>query len=284
MKSKIHRPRLSLRTALGAVAILAVTLALLDAWLLAPYRAEQHAAAALMQLGGKVVLVDAALVDAAPRWLRGYVGEDLLTMRVAASIDLSHSRVTDADLVHLLAFRHFGQLNLSDTLVSDAGLVHLRRVVDGRFFDLSRTRVTDVSVLFSNKSWEHPLGLKLSGNRIARLFPFERQWCPLQVLDLSQTNADDGTLESLPDGLVNLSSLDLSGTDVSDRGLASLLRMEGLTRLDLTDTRVTAEGITRLKLRWRGTRPLTVLTGTLKGVGSGSKNPPPRGRSGISAQ
>src|SRR5262249_10314703 len=128
MKSKIHRPRLSLRTALGAVAILAMTLALLDAWLLAPYRAEQHAAAALMQLGGKVVLVDAA-----PRWFRSYVGEDLLTMRVAASIDLSHSRVTDADLVHLLAFRHFGQLNLSDTLVSDAGLVHLRRVVDGRF-------------------------------------------------------------------------------------------------------------------------------------------------------
>src|SRR5262245_38968292 len=128
MTANTRRLRFGLRTALGAVAIFAATFALLDAWLLAPYRAEQHAADALMRLGSKVVLVDHA-----PRWLRGYVGEDVLNMRVAASIDLSYSRVTDADLVHLLAFRHFGQLNLSDTAVSDAGLAHLRKVVAYRF-------------------------------------------------------------------------------------------------------------------------------------------------------
>jgi hypothetical protein len=279
MKAKTLRFRFGLRTALGAVAMFAVTLALLDAWLLAPYRAEQHAATTLMQRGGQVVLVDYA-----PRWLRGYVGEDVLNMRVAASIDLSHSRVTDADLVHVLAFRHFGQLNLSDTAVGDAGLVHLRKVVAGRFFDLSRTRVTDVSILFGDESREHPLGLKLAGNRIARLFPFERQWCPLQELDLSHTNTDDGTLETLPDGLVNLSSLDLSGTDVSDDGLVFLSRLEGLTRLNLTDTRVTAEGVARLKSRWRGTRPLMVLTGTMRGTGSAPKGPSDRGSSGISVR
>jgi hypothetical protein len=44
-----------------------------------------------------------------------------------------------------------------------------------------------------------------------------------------------------------LSSLDLSATDVSDASLMSLLRMEGLTKLNLTDTRITAEGVARQK-------------------------------------
>ena len=57
-----------------------MTIALLNAWLLAPYEAEQHAAVALRRLGGKVVMVDQA-----PRWLRSYVGEDIFNMEVATS-------------------------------------------------------------------------------------------------------------------------------------------------------------------------------------------------------
>ncbi len=68
-KAKRRRLQFGLGTVLVTVAVVAVTVTLLNAWLLAPYRAEQHAAAALTQLGGKVVLVDAA-----PRWLRSYVG------------------------------------------------------------------------------------------------------------------------------------------------------------------------------------------------------------------
>ena len=268
-----RRFRVGLRTVLWSIAALAVALSLLDFWFRAPYRAEQRAAAALTRLGGNVLMVDTA-----PRWLRQYVGVDRFDMRVAAVIDLSHSRVTDADLVHLRAFQHFGQLNLSDTEVSDAGLDHLREVVAYRFIDLSRTRVTNPSVLFGNNSLDHPAGLKLSGNRFAQglVLPTRRQWCPLQELDLSQTNLDDQMLESLPDGLVNLSSLDLSGTEVSDLRVLMLLRFEGLTKLDLRDTKVTAEGVARLKANWRGTRPLTVLTGSKSGtrqVPSGARPP-----------
>src|SRR5262245_5273933 len=100
LKARPHRLRFGLRAGLGGVAACAVGLALLDAWLLAPYRAERRAAAALTRLGGRVFLVDAA-----PRWLRGYVGAGVLDMSVAAAVDLSRSRVTDADLAHLRAFR-----------------------------------------------------------------------------------------------------------------------------------------------------------------------------------
>ena len=83
------------------VAVFAVAIAGLNAWLLAPYQAERHAAAALRQLGGKVVMVDERHGGSGP-----YVGKDIFNMEVATFADLSHTRVTDADLVHFLAFRH----------------------------------------------------------------------------------------------------------------------------------------------------------------------------------
>jgi hypothetical protein len=279
IKAKPRWLQFGLGTVLGTVAVFAVTIAWLNARLLAPYQAEQHAAAALTRLGGKVVMVDHA-----PRWLRYFVGKVIFNMKVAAVVDLSHSRVTDSDLVYLPAFHYCGDINLSDTRVSNAGLTHLSKMAGGRWLDLSRTRVTDVSVLFSGISVDHPSRLNLSGNRIARVEMPQRRWSPLRDLDLSDTDADDRTLESLSDGLVNLSNLDLCGTNVSDDGLLSLLRMEGLTRLNLMDTKVTAAGVAGLKSRWRYGRPLTILTGTRKKAGGAPKNASPQGTSGISAR
>jgi hypothetical protein len=238
-KAKPRWLQFGLGTVLGTVAVFAVTVALLNAWFLAPYQAERQAAAALTRFGGKILMVDHA-----PRWFRYLVSKDIFRMDVASLADLSHSRVTDSDLVYLLAFRHCGQINLSDT---------------------------------------QPSSLNLSGNRVARLEMPRLRWSPLLELNLSDTDADDGTLASLPDGLVNLSDLNLCGTNVSDDGLLSLLRMEGLVKLNLIDTRVTAAGVARLKSRWRYSRPLSILTGTRKKAGGTPKNPSPQGTSGTSA-
>ena len=258
-KPKSRRLRFGLRAGLGGIAVVAVILGALDYWFRAPYRAEQRAAEALTRLGGNILLVDEA-----PRWLQNPVGRSLFDMRTAAVIDLSHSRVTDADLVHLRAFRHFGGISLADTAITNAGLEHLRAVVANRFVDLSRTRITDTSTLFGNSALDQISGLKLSGNRVkSGTVLFTRpQWCPLQELDLSGTDADDQTVESLPEGLVNLTKLDLSGTDLTDTGLFTLIRFEGLTNLDVTNTKVTPEGVARLKAYWKGSRPLTVATKT----------------------
>ena len=259
---KTRRLRFSLRAGLGTIAVFAVLFAMLDYWLLAPYRGEQRAAAALVQLGGKVLLVEES-----QGWIRRYAGPDIFDTRVAAVIDLSHSRITDRDLVHLRAFHHFGQISLADTEISNAGLEHLRDVVAGRFVDLSRTRVTDVSSLFGNRRFDHPLGLKLSGNRIARgafHFPEPKLGCPLQDLDLSDTDVSDQTLAELPDAMRSLFKLDLSGTNVTDAGLEHLLRLEGLTTLGLGRTKVTPEGVARLKARWKGPGPLSITTGNAR--------------------
>jgi hypothetical protein len=261
---KSPRMRFRMRTAIVAIALCALALALLDLWLRAPYRAEQHAAAALQRRGGKIVMVDSA-----PRWLRNYVRSDFLNMNVAAIIHLSQSRVRDEDLIHLHAFQHFGVLDLSDTKISQAGLKHLRSVIAYRTVDLSRTGVTDTTSLYGKSALEYPSVLKLSGNHILRIFPSVPTWNPIQELDLSQTNADDNLLASLPIGLVNLRNLDLSGTRVTDRGLDSLKHLDGLMILNLTNTKVTPAAVDRLHAGWPGRNALKIVTGPMKAAGAG---------------
>ncbi len=271
-----ERPRLQLglRSILGMVAVFAGATALLRTWLVAPYQAEQRAATALTRLGGKIVMVDAA-----PPWLRSYVGKGLLNMDVAAVVDISRSRVTDNDLVYLQDFHHCGQINLSDTQISNAGLPHLSKAAGERWLDLSRTRITDVSALFGGGVQTIPAGLKLSGNRIARLDVPRKVWVPLWELDLSDTDVDDGTLASLSDSLPGLASLNLCGTNVSDEGLLSLASKEVLSKLNLMDTRVTPTGVARLKALRRSKAPFTILTGTRNKAGVAPTPGPPRGSS-----
>ncbi len=106
--------------------------------------------------------------------------------------------------------------------------------------------------------------MRLSGNRVAagRIFPERLNvLCPLQELDLSETDADDATLAAFPTGLM-VRKLDLSGTQVTDAGLDSLSKLKNLTWLDLTGTKVTPQGVARLKARWKGGTPLVVSTGS----------------------
>lgn len=83
-----------------------------------------------------------------------------------------------------------------------------------------------------------------------------RQYCPSQDLDLRHTDADNGTLESLPDGLGNLTALELSVTAVRDEGPNSLSRPENVSTLDPRATRATAA----VGHRGRTVCPCTVST------------------------
>jgi Leucine Rich repeat len=256
IKPKLRRRQISLTAVMGMIAVCALVLGVFHAFrarLIAPYQAEQRAAAALRRLGGTIVMGDAA-----PKWLRPIISKEMLNMGFVEIIVLSHTQVSDADLMHLKSLRYCLDLNLSDTQISNAGLDQVGGTVHQRL-DLSRTRVTDVSRLPG-----FPATVRLSGNRIARVEFGPGRWGPLQTLDLSDTDVDDRTLAALPDHLHNLADLDLSGTRVSDDGVMSLLKVNGLRKLNLADTQVTAAGLARLKSQWRHPWPLTVVTGTRK--------------------
>jgi hypothetical protein len=62
------------------------------------------------------------------------------------SVDLSRSKVTDADLAHLSVMTKLESLSLFDTTVGDAGLEHLKGLTKLNFLLLKQTNVTDAGV------------------------------------------------------------------------------------------------------------------------------------------
>jgi hypothetical protein len=89
---------------------------------------EGRAAAAVERLGGKVKFVGK--------------GAD----RAAVEVDLSRTRVADADLGKLHPFTHLESLNLSGTAITDAGLVALRDFGSLKKLNLNLTKISDAGL------------------------------------------------------------------------------------------------------------------------------------------
>ena len=61
-------------------------------------------------------------------------------------LDLSSTKVTDAELVHIQGLSQLQTLNLGSTSITDAGLAHLAGLTELQVLDLSSTKVTDAGV------------------------------------------------------------------------------------------------------------------------------------------
>jgi hypothetical protein len=112
-------------------------------------------------------------------------------------VDLTHTGVTDAGLVHVKAFSHLRGLCLEGTKVTDAGLADLKGLTQLQWLDLEGTKVTDAGLA-------HLKGLT-----------------QLQVLGLQGTKVTDAGLAHL-EGLSQLQTLFLGDTKVTDAGIESL--------------------------------------------------------------
>ena len=66
--------------------------------------------------------------------------------REVVKVNLSRTKVADADLIHLQEMTALESLDLYDTTVGDAGLEHLKGLKKLRFLMLKRTDVTDAGV------------------------------------------------------------------------------------------------------------------------------------------
>jgi hypothetical protein len=136
------------------------------------------------------------------------------------SIDLSGTKIKDADLVQVKWIRGLTELNLSETQVTDAGLAHLKGLPLS-YLALARSEVGDTGLAY------------LQGMRT------------LGTLDLSGTRVTDAGLAYLK-GLHRLHILLLSDTRITDSGLAHLYALEG-TSIYLTGTKVTEKAADELE-------------------------------------
>jgi hypothetical protein len=143
--AKVHQrqPVFSLRSLMGLIALLGVILATF----MAPGERERRAAAAITAGGGTVLFEHAdSAADAPPA--AGSIKSIVPAAYWddAVTVDLSGTRVSDADLVHLHALPTLRGLWLHETGITDAGLTHLETLSGLQTLNLAGTAVTDAGL------------------------------------------------------------------------------------------------------------------------------------------
>ena len=139
------------------------------------------------------------------------------------AVDLKGTEFDDEAAIHLAVLKDVRSINLSETLITDAGLVHLAKLPNIRRLFLYGTKVTD-------KGLPHLKGL-----------------VSLETLCLDETRVSDEGLENIR-GLKALEVLHLrSRLPVSDRSIPLIIRFEKLRELKVEGTKITPEGLERLK-------------------------------------
>ena len=202
-------------------------------------------------------------------------------------LDLGGSKVTNAGLASLKNFKGLTNLALDDTWVSDAGLAlvaGLDKLTDLNLRDTQVTAqgvkglakvlpkcvitwdggVTDPNFGSDRRAAEFVLAIGGvvgidPGGEIKALVKLPKSVFRLTRIDLvNNRDVRDPGLPAFKD-CQNLNVLDLTGTRVTDAGLAHLAGLSELTSLLLAKTRVTAKGVEglakvlpRCKITWDG--------------------------------
>ena len=193
------------------------------------------------------------------------------------SLFLSDTRVGDAGLEHLMRYPQLHNLHLTRTDVTDAGLVHARVWQDLQELWIGECSVTDACI-------EHLATLKNLRRLVIERTGFSREGVDRLHAALPQCRIDSdfGTLDpvssldrpvaewvhsrggvvglsgaafnyvnvgpddDLPEGDIQLVTIDLADRPISDTDLARLDRLAHLTTLILNETPTTDDGIARL--------------------------------------
>lgn len=155
--------------------------------------------------------------------------------------------VTDDDLAGIPSPDRLRNLSLGRTSVTDAGLVHLAGAKNLEWLDLSGTSVTDkgVAVVAGMPRLRQLFleGTKITDASLAIVGKLKN----LEELDLSRLTdiTDDGLSALAP--LRQLKVLHLAGSPVGDAGIVDLQGLKQLESLDVSGTKVTLEGLKKLR-------------------------------------
>jgi Leucine Rich repeat len=169
--------------------------------------------------------------------------KDLTPLTQLQWLDLGETQVTDEGLEHLAALNQLRELNLNDTRVTDEGLEHLAALTQLWELDLSHTQVTDEGLkhldALTQLQWLNLNDTRVTDEGLKHLAALTG----LQKLYLELTQVTD--LKHLAP-LTQLQWLNLTCTRVTDEGLKHLAPLTQLQWLDLGETRVTDEGLKHL--------------------------------------
>jgi hypothetical protein len=174
----------------------------------------------------------------APNWIVGFMGDEYFSS--VQGVAIASVAFTDDDLAPLEVSHELRTLRLSDTQVSDAGLKRLCNLTNLAALELRRTDVTDDGLQYL------------------------KAFTKLQDLNLVDTEVTDKGLSYLPHfpelERLWIGKYDILGeteqpiSDITEAGLCHIARQTNLRTLVLRNTKVTPEGIERLKRALPGLR------------------------------
>jgi len=149
------------------------------------------------------------------------------------AIHLGDTFVNDADLLDLLAFKKLATLDLSHTRISDEGLLRLKPAI--QIEDLSLLYAELITDLGMNaiKGWGRLKRLNLRGTRVANdALVIVGGLQQLESLDVAYTRITDDGLENLAP-LTHLKQLALPRSQISENAIGRLRVLSTLQSLDL---------------------------------------------------
>ncbi len=163
-------------------------------------------------------------------------------------VDLAFEEVTDARLAALCQLTTLRRLHLKGRgQISDVGLASISGLSRLTDLALPAEQLTDTGLAELAPLADLKM-LKLTGGRFngSGLAALDRL-ANLLLLNLNSSAFDDIGCRQLPQVFPQLAGLDLTGTRVSDKGLASIARLSRLSGLTLERTKVTDAGMAELK-------------------------------------
>jgi Leucine-rich repeat (LRR) protein len=167
-----------------------------------------------------------------------------------SELSLTGTQVTDAGLVHLKGWSGLQRLVLDGLPITDAGLVALKDLPALTDLSLRRTQVSDAG-LASLKELKKLRRLVLDGTALRGLGLANNL---KELTELTELRLGCATLTDLAakqfgelKALKRLERLSLAGSSIGDETLKHLHGLTGLRELDLTGTKVSAEGIAAAK-------------------------------------
>jgi len=172
--------------------------------------------------------------------------EHLKELSQLQALALNGTGITDAGLAHLRGLSQLRGIYLPGTRITGAGLAHLKGLSQLELLDLSATRVTDAA-LAHLKGLSRLREVYLGATRVTDAgLAHLKVLSQLQALELSGAGISDVGLEHL-EGLSQLRELYLGGTGITDAGLAHLEGLSQLRVLHLGHTGITDAGLAHLE-------------------------------------
>lgn len=151
-------------------------------------------------------------------------------------LDLEGTEIGDLGMEAVKQMKGLKRLKLDATTVSEKGLVGLPAI---EALSVSGTLVKRLPELPGSLVELNLNSTAVGAEEMGKLAGLPQ----LRRLRLAYTEVNDAAVEKLPRGLV---SVDLTGTDVQDGGLAALAKMEQLEELLLNHARFTEKGFAQL--------------------------------------